>query len=367
MPEPTMMTDHCTALTRQAEGVLATDGHQAYVQFLIDHFADFQNAANGVTGTESQERPAHGPGNKHHSYLPWCAECGSEDVIDDREQCDYVCRQCGLATQYMCSDERTHTFEETQRLVSAKFWMGGSRGYKRMSHFNDVLSQLMGRQRTDTAPGVESAVRESIKKHEADTTVVTGALVRRHMKVLKLGHHYEDAFMVANAITRNAAVIRVDHRLEEDLRHFFRRIQRAFDDVKVDSKRKSFLNYSYVLYQFLRMLGRLDIAAHLHMLKARSRLVAHDVIFGKICDRLGWVFVPLAPVKLRPIRIQQQPRLSRGKATKGKIIPALITTPPDTLRTIRPSDGQALFTASAPSHQVPSTPPWHPRSTSSTA
>lgn len=106
---------------------------------------------------------------------------------------------------------------------------------------------MIGRQRTSTAPGVEAAVRRSIEDNEIGSPVVTG----KHRKLLRLGPHYKNAFMVVDALTRNAAGSAwIIGGRAAALRNkvYFRHIQRAFDEVNQNAKRKSFMNYSNVFY-----------------------------------------------------------------------------------------------------------------------
>jgi hypothetical protein len=87
----------------------------------------------------------------------------------------------------------------------------------------------------------------------------------------------------------------------------FKQVQRPFERHK--RARKSFLNFRYVLYQFLRALGLEATAeASIPLLKSRCRLREHDRIYRAICEELAWDFRPLLPPPvLRVARRRPEP------------------------------------------------------------
>jgi hypothetical protein len=107
--------------------------------------------------------------------------------------------------------------------------------------------------------------------------------------------HYEEAFLLAAQISKFKMGVKIPYQIEDELRTMFKRIQRPYQQFQ--GKRKSFLNFRYVMVQFLNMLGYDAVAKGLPVLKSRPRLQEHDSIFANICKSLGWVFSPLLPPK----------------------------------------------------------------------
>lgn len=159
---------------------------------------------------------------------------------------------------------------------------------------DEKLSQLLGRQSVEVPASVILQLTMAMEAAGQDMTTLDGLGVRAYMKTLKMGKHYEQAHAVANKLTKNKAIVRLDHQLEDDLRHWFLKIQRPFDKHK-GSKRKSFLNYNYVLYQLLTLVRGYDIShlrSQLTMLKSKARLKEHDLIWERICEEVGLPFNP---------------------------------------------------------------------------
>lgn len=174
--------------------------------------------------------------------------------------------------------------------------MRGKSFYKRVDHLNEKLSQLLGRQSVDAPEEVVQAVASCMAEAGENMASLTGLTVRAYLKKLKLGKYYEQCYSIANRLSRNASVVRLDHRLEEDLRRWFLKIQAPFEKHKGPS-RKSFLNYSYVLYQLLSLVpeGGGEVAylkSQLTMLKSKVRLRAADQVWALICNDVGLEFKP---------------------------------------------------------------------------
>ena len=78
--------------------------------------------------------------------------------------------------------------------------------------------------------------------------------------------------------------------LEEKLRLMFKEIQAPFMEV-CPKTRKNFLNYSYVLHKFVELLGLDEYKIYFPLLKDREKLHQTDMIWKKICEKLGWHFI----------------------------------------------------------------------------
>lgn len=170
--------------------------------------------------------------------------------------------------------------------------------YKRVDHLNEKLSQLMGRQNVRIPELVFQRVQDSIKAAKVEADKVDGLVVRAHLKKMRMGKHYELANAIANKLTRNKSVVRIDHVMEENLRKWFLKIQAPFEKHKGGGKRKSFLNYNYCLYQLLTLLpDTRHLTSQLVMLKSKARLKEHDAIWKKICEETGLPYKPFVVSK----------------------------------------------------------------------
>ena len=86
--------------------------------------------------------------------------------------------------------------------------------------------------------------------------------------------------------------IRLDPQTEERIRLMFMRIQQSF--IKHHPLgRKSFLSYPYVVLKMLQLLGSVDVLPYMSLLKGEVVLMQQEDTWKKICNDVGWRFIPI--------------------------------------------------------------------------
>jgi hypothetical protein len=97
--------------------------------------------------------------------------------------------------------------------------------------------------------------------------------------------------------------------VQEKLIRMFKQIDRAFGNVQKD-KCKSFLNYYYILYKLLELMGQTELLPDIPLLRTRVRLRQHDAIWKLLCEELDWKLVPTesSPPKVQRKHRRQPPR-----------------------------------------------------------
>jgi predicted AAA+ superfamily ATPase len=105
--------------------------------------------------------------------------------------------------------------------------------------------------------------------------------------------YYEHVPVIINEICGKSAP-KLTQELEEQIKSMFDQIQSSFDKHSeiVNSKRKNFLNYNYIIYKFCELLGKREYLYLFPLLKSREKLYEHDQIWKGICGDLGWTFIP---------------------------------------------------------------------------
>jgi hypothetical protein len=287
------------ALQARGEAVLAAEGMASYVAWLLDNMEQIQRYEESPQPAEPSETP--------NMDLPHCPACGCYQWWDSEIESEEICKGCGLCVPYVCRDRRALTFEDEGRVRASDYARGGShrQGYQRISHFNDLINQLLSRQTRLADPTVIMEVKSRALALREETACLTGLDVRRHLKALGRGRHYDQAWLIASHLSHFSSSLFLPYKLEPTLRRMFKQVQRPFERHK--KARKSFLNFRYVLYQFLRALGlEATAAASIPILKSRCRLREHDRIYCAICADLAWDFRPLLPAPVL--------RLSRRRA-----------------------------------------------------
>ena len=187
-----------------------------------------------------------------------------------------MCNECGIffeEPEYIINDFPTQSRKP-------------SKGYEKKAHFKEFLALFQGRENFDFTQDVVHAVRDALGPNLDTATVHT---VRQILKELKMTRHMESAHNILAYISgRQPPYIR--RMVEDKLVRYFKQVLRPYEEYK-PKNRKNFLNYYYILYKLLEMMGETELLKEIPMLRSRQRIRQHDKVWGKICEDLGWRFI----------------------------------------------------------------------------
>lgn len=161
--------------------------------------------------------------------------------------------------------------------------------YKRINYFSELLNQLIGQQQSTLPEWLIPKLEELLA--DRDPEDITGPVVRESMSLMNLGKYYEHCHLIANALNKNYNLVLIDHHQHAKMMSMFKRIQRPFELHK--GKRKNFLNYQFVLWQFFHILGIPQNCEFLSMLRCRKRLVGQDRLWRIICKEAGLPYISI--------------------------------------------------------------------------
>ena len=116
---------------------------------------------------------------------------------------------------------------------------------------------------------------------------------KKLQKILfKLGYSnlYEHIPYIINKIS-NIPPPKITQDTEEKFYKMFKSIQEPWELYKPKG-RKNIISYSYIIYKFCELLGLNDFLLCFPLLKSRDKLKEQDYLWKKICDHLGWEFIP---------------------------------------------------------------------------
>ena len=89
-------------------------------------------------------------------------------------------------------------------------------------------------------------------------------------------------------------------------------IDRAWCTIERErDRRRSFLNYYFIIYKLLDLMGQPDLMLQVPLLRTRLRIRQHDVIWTKVCDKLGWAWRPIEDARVKPTDKPRQPARKR--------------------------------------------------------
>jgi hypothetical protein len=76
-------------------------------------------------------------------------------------------------------------------------------------------------------------------------------------------------------------------------------IDRLWSTIEKD-KRMSFLNYYFIIYKLLELMGQTELMTQVPLLKTRLRIKQHNVLWQKVCESLEWTWLPTEIQQERP-------------------------------------------------------------------
>jgi hypothetical protein len=153
------------------------------------------------------------------------------------------------------------------------------------------LNQIQAKETTEIPEEVYDKILLEIKKQRISNMAdLTHDKVKEILKKLKINKFYEHTSHIINRLS-GLPMPHLPPDLEEKLRSMFKQIQTPF--LKwAPPNRKNFLSYSFVLHKFIQLLERDEYLGCFLLLKSREKLLQQDRIWEKICEELGWQFIP---------------------------------------------------------------------------
>ena len=162
--------------------------------------------------------------------------------------------------------------------------------YKKINHLNEILNQFQAKESTIIPEDVMNEVILEIRKRRIDNIAdLTEEDIRQILKKLNRSKYYEHRAHILSRLNGNPPPT-ITPEIEEKIRAMFQEIQAPFL-MYCPNDRTNFLSYSYILYKFFELLELDEYKVFFPLLKSRDRLIAHDLIWKKICDYLQWQFI----------------------------------------------------------------------------
>ena len=218
-----------------------------------------------------------------------CKYCKNDNFIIDYHQSYEICENCGKVEDLLILPSNINNIYTTEDTEQINYFE-----YKRKNHFIECLNQLQAKENTRIPDKIINDLTLELKKYNiSNPKLITPILVKQYLK--KLGHskYYEHIPVIINEICgMNAPKFNIE--LEEQLKVMFDKIQDPFEKHSqiINSKRKNFLNYNYVLYKMCELLNKNSFLPFFPLLKSREKLYEHDLIWKGICNELKWKFIP---------------------------------------------------------------------------
>ncbi len=198
-----------------------------------------------------------------------------------------LCPECGQPfSEYKMCEDCGIFYDEPEYIVTDlyNYQARPQRSYHRLDHFKEVLGQFQGREGKQIPPEILQQIKDELE-NPVEATAID---VKKAMRKLKMTKYIENFYYILFAVTGRQPPY-IKREIEDKIVRMFKMIDRVYLKIEKD-KRRSFLNYYYILFKLLELMGQIELFPQVPLLRTRLRLRQHDFIWKKICDELEWTW-----------------------------------------------------------------------------
>jgi hypothetical protein len=210
-----------------------------------------------------------------------CKFCNKGEMIAVDYEGIMVCNLCSNSIKYLVENEKP-SYKEPPKEVC--FY-----AYKRINHFREILAQFQAKETTQIPDEVIDNIINQIKKERIDLSQMTNKRTKEILKKLGYNKYYEHIPFIKDKLGIKPPIMSSE--LETMLCNLFMDIQAPYAKYCPDY-RVNFLNYYYTVYKLCELLNQHHFLPYFPMLKDREKRIEQDEIWKKICDDLGWEYIP---------------------------------------------------------------------------
>ena len=212
-----------------------------------------------------------------------CPLCRKGELIPVEHEGLVVCNRCSTASKFLVENEKP-SYKEPPKEVC--FY-----AYRRINHFREVLAQFQAKETTNIPEEVLEAIKNQAKKERIPLTEewFDNARAKEMLKKLRLNRYYEHIPYIKDKLGIRPPVMSPD--LEEVLCNLFMILQAPYAKYCPDD-RSNFLNYYYTGFKLCELVDQRQFLPYFQMLKDDDKLYEQDQIWQKMCEELGWPFIP---------------------------------------------------------------------------
>lgn len=195
----------------------------------------------------------------------------------------YVCTSCGEMT-YVNIDPEKPSYKDPPP-------EGSYFPYKKIGRFNEWLSQIQAKTKTDIPLKIFTDLKKEIKKEcIVDISKLNNDKIKKMLKKLGYNSYYDHIPYIIFKLN-GISPPKLSSEKEATLKNMFKIVLEPFNKVK-PKDRKNAPSYAYLLYKFVELLGWDELIPCFNLLKSRKRLHQQDVIWKSICNILKWEYIP---------------------------------------------------------------------------
>jgi hypothetical protein len=203
-------------------------------------------------------------------------------MILNQDEGNLICIECGKIGPIIMDVERSGSRESNNDKVPY--------AYKRQNHLKEILTQIQAHHVVDIPEEDLQKIKDFIKQKRLRRNEIDYSKMKKILKKLEMDRHYEHTSFILYRVCK----IKPPQFAREAVQEIERRFaacQKPFYKYKPPG-RKNFLSYSYVLHKLFEMIGFPEYCKYFRLLKNKKKLQLQEEIWFKICQYLGWKFIP---------------------------------------------------------------------------
>lgn len=205
-----------------------------------------------------------------------CRNCGSNEFSEAQS-----CLGCGEYTKRTLHINKNSTdyYTSTTTLIHS---------YERYTHFGNVLRNLQGRQCRFICDDVFSKITEKVNDLGIDPKTLNHKSFRNILKMCNLNKYYRDSEMIMMKLFKIPPPLVLPTFYNPLLKHDFVMISNRFEKIK-GKKRKSFINYPYVIFTLLTRKYGIDLKENdFNLPKTKKKRKYNEDTLAQIFKDLDW-------------------------------------------------------------------------------
>lgn len=209
-----------------------------------------------------------------------CPECNTERLVIHTESL-LVCPnpECALAEEIVIDTEIPSQRENYNEKTKYP--------YKRLAHFVEKLNQFLCKGTVNIPQKVYDAIESEMRKYAYTSKNISIKFLENSLKKHGLSTYYEYTMYIYCKI-KNVEPLTIKRDEYDAMIKMFQQMDEIYEEYYKPPNRSNFLRYTVAMYRLFLILGKVEHANTLKLLKDTEKMKEQFKIIDKIFDHLGW-------------------------------------------------------------------------------
>lgn len=211
-----------------------------------------------------------------------CPSCGTERLVIHSESL-LVCPNpdCALAEEIVIDTEIPSQRENYNEKTKYP--------YKRLAHFVEKLNQFLCKGSVNIPQKVYDAIESEMRKYAYTAKNISIKFLENSLKKHNLSSYYEYSMYIYCKI-KKVEPLTIKRDEYDAMIKMFQQMDEIYEEYYKPPKRSNFLRYTVAMYRLFLLLGKVEHANTLKLLKDPEKMKEQFKIIDKIFDHLGWEY-----------------------------------------------------------------------------